>query len=135
MVARILLFILTLFIGYAYASELDSTTDGEILHLFDFINASECEFNRNGLWYDATKAAKHIRRKYEYALGKGLIDSTEDFIAYAASKSSMSGKKYIVQCGDSAEVFCSEWLSDELMKYRSSKKLGPRHSVTERGHP
>jgi hypothetical protein len=49
---------------------------------------------------------------------KGQINSTEDFIKWSASKSEMSGKPYLVKCGDGSPPLLAQWLSDELERYR-----------------
>lgn len=77
---------------------------------------------RNGSWYEASEAADHIRKKYNYVLSKGLIESAEDFIKYSATKSSISGKKYRVQCSNRPEIDSSEWLLTELGAFRATNK-------------
>ena len=42
---------------------------------------------------------EHLQRKYDYLLKKSLVDTSEQFIQRAASKSSVSGKPYRVKCG------------------------------------
>ena len=90
----------------------------EISHLFECLNFSTCEFNRNGSWYKADKATAHLSRKYEYLLRRNLVSSTEDFIERAATESSMSGKPYLVRCGNSSPVTSNSWFKEELAKYR-----------------
>lgn len=101
------------------AQQPDARTLDEINHLLDFIKSSQCDFNRNGTWYKASEAADHINTKYEYVLGKGFVGSSDDFIKYAATKSSMSGKKYVVRCGDNGIMDSSDWLHKELAAFRS----------------
>ena len=68
----------------------------EIQHLLRYIEGSGCEFERNGTVYDSKEARSHIERKYDYI--ESRVDNTEDFVKYAATRSSMSGKKYQVTC-------------------------------------
>ena len=89
----------------------------EVAHLLDFIAESDCSFIRNEKFYDADQARDHINKKYEYV--KNRISSTEQFIAYAATKSSMTGKKYQVTCGGTT-MLSSEWLEEELRNYRGA---------------
>ena len=89
----------------------------EIQHLLRFIESSGCEFERNGTVYDSKKARSHIERKYDYI--ESRVDETEDFIKYAATESSMSGRKYNVKCNGSKQT-SAEWLLDELSRYRAS---------------
>ncbi len=97
---------------------MQADTEKEILHLFEYLENSNCEFNRNGTWYSTHKAVKHIKKKYRYYMKKGLINSAEQFIDRAASRSSMSGKSYLVRCGDSGPVESSTWLTRELKRFR-----------------
>ena len=91
----------------------------EVAHLLTFIEDSNCSFIRNGKVYDAEQAREHISKKYEYV--KKRISSTEQFITYAASKSSITGNVYQVTCGEMT-VPSSEWLAEELLSYRSAHK-------------
>ncbi|MCB2166672.1 MAG: DUF5329 domain-containing protein [Deltaproteobacteria bacterium] len=102
----------------AYAADSCDTMEKEIRHLFDHLENSPCEFNRNGKWYTAEEAAAHIHQKYQYLLKKGLIDSTEQFIDRAASESSLSGKPYMVRCGASEPIKSSIWFKNELGRFR-----------------
>lgn len=94
----------------------------EIDHLLTHLQASGCQFNRNGEWHDAADAAEHLQKKLGYALDKGAITSTEEFIDQAASKSSMSGKDYQVQCAQAAPQPSGHWLREELEHYRTRQR-------------
>jgi len=87
----------------------------EIAHLLDFVETSGCRFERNGSQYDAREARTHIERKYDYV--RKRVRRTEDFIRYAASESSMSGRKYHAIC-DGKPIASQEWLTEELRRYR-----------------
>lgn len=89
--------------------------DSEIDHLLQYIETSNCTFIRNGEIHNSQDAVEHIRKKYAYA--KRRIKSAEDFIRYAATKSSMSGKPYQVIC-NGTEMPTAEWLTDELSRFR-----------------
>ena len=92
-----------------------ASTNDEIEHLLNFVADSGCTFERNGSNYDSVEARAHIQRKYNHI--KNKINNTEDFIKYAASKSSMSGRKYHATC--SGQTITSEdWLTQELARYR-----------------
>ena len=90
----------------------------EVVHLLDYIAQSDCRFIRNDKVYDAEEARDHINKKYEFV--KQRISSTEQFITYAASKSSMTGKKYQVICGETT-MLSKEWLEEELRAYRGNR--------------
>jgi len=93
----------------------------EINYLLGFIESSGCEFYRNGSWYDSKKAQVHLRYKYEALAASARIDTAEDFIDKAATKSSLSGQSYEVRCGGSTPETTSEWLRRELTRYRAAR--------------
>lgn len=113
-----LLLIAILLSSTSYAADSKDTMEKEIQHLFDYLKNSDCEFNRNGKWYNTEEAVKHINKKYQYLIKKGLINSTEQFIDQAASESSMSGKSYMVKCGESEPIKSSVWFKRELTRFR-----------------
>jgi hypothetical protein len=120
-------FVLSIFVlsltSPASSSDFTPATKSEVLHLISYIRQSGCQFNRNGEWYqDANAICGHIQLKCDYFLGKGAINSTEDFIKWSASKSEMSGKPYLVKCGDASPMPLSGWLSQELDRYRRQNK-------------
>ncbi len=90
----------------------------EVEYLLGLVKGSPCRFERNGKLYDGEKAYGHIKEKYEYFSGK--ITSTETFIEYAATKSMMSGKYYLVICPGKEPEKTSDWLLRELGKYREN---------------
>jgi len=90
----------------------------EIQYLLLYVENSGCEFERNGTVYDSKEARSHIERKYNYV--KSHVDETEDFIKYAATESSMSGKKYQVTCNGKKQT-SSDWLRGELSNYRTNQ--------------
>src|SRR6202790_5558832 len=92
----------------------------EINYLLGFVEQSGCQFYRNGSWYDSKKAEAHLREKYDYLAVKGLINSAEDFIEQAATKSSLSGKAYEIKCGSDPVMTTNQWLREALARYRSS---------------
>jgi hypothetical protein len=112
------LFLLSSFCG---AADLPSSTKQEVEHLFTHLEASGCQFNRNGSWYSSREAVAHMRKKYDYLVGKNLLTTTESFIEKAATESSMSGKPYQVKCEGQAAVLSSVWFSNELKTYRNKK--------------
>lgn len=92
-----------------------SPAEAEISHLLDYLSASPCVFIRNGEASTAPDARAHIERKYQH-VGK-LVTTAEDFIAYAATRSSVSGQPYRVRCGE-REFPSAAWLKEELARYR-----------------
>jgi len=106
----------------AQPAPLAARTQVEIDHLFTYIAASGCKFNRNGSWHDMAEASEHVHVKYDWLRGRDMIDSAETFIDKAASRSSLSGSDYMVQCPGSAAVPTSGWLKTELTRFRASRK-------------
>ena len=92
-------------------------TEEEIAHLMQTIEESDCVFSRNGKEHTGVEALEHIRTKYDYV--KRRVKKAEDFIEYAATKSSMTGRPYLVRCGEE-EMATGEWLKAELAAFRKS---------------
>jgi hypothetical protein len=99
-------------------------TQAEVKHLLDYLVGSGCQFNRNGSWYDGPAARDHLRDKYEYLVKRDLVPDAESFIARAASSSSISGRPYLVKCGDKAPVQSAVWLTEELKRWRAQANKG-----------
>jgi Family of unknown function (DUF5329) len=108
-------------------AELGATTKQEISQLIGHLAASGCRFNRNGSWYDASRAVSHINRKYEYLLKRDLVPNTEAFIERAASESSASGKPYLVKCGDAPEMQSAAWFREALARLRAESRNAQEH--------
>jgi Family of unknown function (DUF5329) len=97
----------------------------EIEHLLVTMRGSGCQFNRNGQWHDAERAAQHLRDKYEAMLKRGLITTAESFIDRGASASSMSGTAYEVRCATGAAQPSGAWMHAELKRHRQAKAAAP----------
>lgn len=90
----------------------------EIEHLLQYVQASGCEFIRNGKAHDASAARAHLTKKYQAV--KSRVHSAEDFIRYVASASSISKQTYRVRCAGAAETDSGPWLERELSRLRGS---------------
>jgi hypothetical protein len=118
---RPLLFLLTsIFVAVGTAAPLPPAVRAEIDGLMSRLEASACEFNRNGTWYTATDAKSHLLSKLKYLEDRGAVQTTEQFIELAASRSSMSGQPYLVRCGSGAPVQSGPWLLSQLQVLRST---------------
>lgn len=106
----------------ALAQTPSAATTREIGQLFSALQASGCAFSRNGTWYTAQQASDHLRRKYDYLLKKGMLSSAEGFIELAASKSSLSGRPYLVRCGTAPPVQSGRWFSSKLKALRGDQR-------------
>jgi hypothetical protein len=94
--------------------------EGLITHVQTLRNAS---FIRNGKEYDSSSAAKFLRAKWE--ANEEKIHSPSDFIAQVATKSSTTGKPYLIRFKDGAEVPCGKYLTDQLRKGEGAAPAKP----------
>lgn len=116
-----LILLLSSVFSLAQAAE-PAATKAEIAHLFSALEASNCQFYRNGSWHVAKDAALHLQSKYKYLQDKDLVPSTEKFIERAATESSLSGKAYQIKCADNVVQPSAPWFTAALLKYRSGVK-------------
>ncbi|MDB5792252.1 MAG: hypothetical protein JWQ80_2276 [Massilia sp.] len=94
----------------------------EIAHLLDYVATPGCQFNRNGSWHAGAEARAHLRKKYDYLIKRKLVTTAESFIEHAATESSMSGKDYLVKCGEGRPVASAVYLKEQLLRYRAAAK-------------
>ena len=111
-----LLLILAFFISSIVWADVPAGQEKEVNHLLDFVKNSHCIINRNGTDYPAEKGIEHIQKKYNYF--RDDIKNTEDFIAYSAARSTMSGEDYTVTCPGKETIKTQDWLLAELKRYR-----------------
>jgi hypothetical protein len=118
---RLLLLLLAcLFVAAATAAPLLPVARTEIDALLSRLEASGCEFNRNGTWYTGAEAKPHLLRKLKYLEDRGAVQTTEQFIELAASSSSMLGQPYLVRCANAAPVASRTWLLSQLQLIRAT---------------
>ena len=96
----------------------NAATQAEVGYLLEKVEQSGCRFNRNGSWYDSHQARAHLQKKYDYMAKRDLVKDTETFIDQGASRSSMSGKAYQIQCPGAAPVDAGSWLREALKRKR-----------------
>ena len=89
----------------------EARIEGLIAHVK---NLQDAAFVRNGKDYDAATAAKFLRGKWN--ANRDDIHTAEDFIAKAATKSSTTGKAYMIRFKDGKEVACGPYLAGRLKK-------------------
>jgi len=119
--SKLVVFVLSMLIACAscIAAELSAASKTEIDALLDRLGASGCQFNRNGTWYGSAKAKSHLARKLDYLIDKKLVESPEQFITLAGTKSSQSGETYLVKCGSENAVPSATWLTAQLQDLRT----------------
>jgi Family of unknown function (DUF5329) len=106
--------------GQLRAGEPARDAQREISHLLQYLEASKCAFYRNGTWHSSLEARVHLEEKYKTLRNRSRVSSAEDFLARAATASSVSGVPYQVRCGGQEPVESAKWLNSELMRYRST---------------
>jgi hypothetical protein len=115
----------------AAAAPLPPAARTEVDALLSKLEASGCQFSRNGTWYSSAEARSHLLRKLTYLEGRGAVQTAEQFIELAASRSSSSGKPYHVKCGTEAAVESRLWLSKQLAVMRASARSKPSTTPLE----
>ena len=109
--------VIFIFAGIDARADVPENKIAEVNHLINFVKTSDCVLNRNGTDHSGEKSVAHIQKKYKYFRKK--IKSTEDFIEYSATKSTMSGKYYTVTCPGQKAINSQDWLLTELARFRS----------------
>ncbi len=110
-------FVMSLFCAAITAiADINPWQKNELQHLLNFVAASPCEFERNGDKVSGEDAADHMLKKYKHFADQ--IQTTEDFIRLAATKSEVSGKPYLVYCKGVPATPSADYLRAELGKYR-----------------
>lgn len=107
-----------LLLSLSAVADVPPEQQAEVDHLIATLESSDCMMIRNGKAHDGSEAAGHVRRKYEHFRDK--IGSSEDFIAYSATKSLISGRSYQVQCPGDDPQPSADWLLAELENYRAT---------------
>lgn len=101
----------------------------EVAHLLSYVRYANCDMVRNGVVYSSREGYKHVLEKYDYF--RKRIESTEDFIDLAATKSLLSGKEYMVECRGQDARSSAAWLREELHRYRACVQSGSKHCDSE----
>ncbi|WP_167364850.1 DUF5329 domain-containing protein [Pseudomonas delhiensis] len=120
---RFLLIVFALMCPFVQA-DITPSAQAEITLLLDFVEHSPCSFLRNGKQYPASEARAHLQSKLDYLLKKNMVKSAEDFIEFAGSKSSLSGRPYEVNCANRTQT-SEAWLQAELERIRSEHQVRP----------
>ncbi len=70
----------------------------------------DSRFIRNGKEYDAASAAKFVKAKWE--ANQKDVHTTADFVEKVATKSSTTGKPYLIRFKDGKEIPCAKFLRE-----------------------
>ena len=109
-----------LFISASACADVPADQVKEVKHLLLYVKHSGCIINRNGTDHPAVKGIHHIEKKYDYF--RDDINSTEEFIEYSATKSTMSGNDYMISCPGKKTISTQDWLMSELKRFRAKIK-------------
>ena len=112
------LLLLSIPLVLAFSASASSSLDEEVAHLLETVSQSGCSFVRNGAAHAAQDARAHMELKYGRI--KRRVKTTEQFIEYVATRSSMTGRRYTMRC-EGSELPTGEWLTSELGQYRASR--------------
>ncbi len=97
----------------------DPNMDSEIDFLLDTVVSSDCVFIRNGSEHEAEAARDHLQMKRER--GKRYYSNAEEFVEKIASKSSWTGKDYLIQCGNEPQQKARVWFMSMLNRFRQDE--------------
>lgn len=112
-----LMSLLVLCLAPAQADEIGATERAHIEALIHSVETlPSAVFIRNGSEYEAAKAAKFLRKKWEAHADQ--VHSAQDFIEHIASVSSTSGKPYLIRFSDGRELKSAEFFAAELKKLK-----------------
>ncbi|WP_455285598.1 DUF5329 family protein [Cupriavidus necator] len=106
----------------AHAGKTDPVTQAEIQSLLNRLETSSCQFHRNGNWYPGSQAKSHLLGKLRHIEDRTTLRNTEQFIALAATRSSLSNQPYQVKCGASRPEHSAQWLTRELQAIRAQRR-------------
>jgi hypothetical protein len=110
--------LVSLVVVRAYAQ--DSREAAKIQYLIASIEAlEEAKFIRNGREYDARSASNHLRLKLKNAGDR--VRTAEDFIKFCGSKSSMTGKPYLIRFTDGTAVKAEAFFRNKLMAFAQDR--------------
>ena len=109
----------------AHAAPPAPAVQAEIHALLASLGGSGCQFDRNGTWYPAPQAQAHLQRKLDAVEDHGTLQSTEQFIDAAATRSSITGDPYHVKCGNEAPMESRAWLTARLAQLRAHPQPVP----------
>ncbi len=97
------------------AEGLPAAEKTKIESLLSHVNGlADAKFIRNGKDYDAKNAAKFLRGKWE--ANEKKIHSAADFITVAGTRSSTTGKPYMIQLKGAPPTPCGDYLAARLKK-------------------
>ncbi len=115
--------ILMLLCGTLYLPEAEARQISEkekIDYLISYVeNLSGAVFIRNGSSHTPAEAASHLRTKLRSS--RRSVSTAEDFIQICATKSSITGRKYIISYSDGRSYEAGSYLRKVLVELENEK--------------
>ena len=109
---------------YGYGFSEDSIEASKIQYLIGSIEAmQEVMFLRNGVEYQATQAADHLRLKLKIAGNR--VKTAEDFIKLCGSKSSTTGEAYRMRFPDGTILDTEVFFRKKMKEFMAGKPCQP----------
>lgn len=97
------------------------TEEQKITKLIEYVRSLKgASFIRNGSEHTPEEAAEHLTLKRKKAGSR--VKTAADFIVYCGSKSSMSGKDYMIKLADGKTVKSMDLLVEQLKKINAENK-------------
>jgi len=115
-------FLVILFVCTGICVHAQMTEEAKIEYLINSVNTTPAgsKFIRNGTKHDTAAAINHLRTKYKR--GKKYAKTATDFIENIASKSSMSGRNYLIEFPDGKTITAKEFFTNNLKKLETNLK-------------
>lgn len=88
--------------------------------IHDVETAKGIVFIRNGSEHNGAEAAKHLRRKLDYAGER--VRTAEEFVKACASESSMTHQRYKVRLADGTTMDAANYFGGKLREFDAGKK-------------
>jgi len=113
-IIKSILVILFVFAGICVQAQM--TERAKIEYLINSVNSvpEGTKFIRNGKKHDVADAVSHLRTKYRR--GQKYATTAVDFIENIASKSSMSGREYLIEFPNGRTITAKEFFTDRLRR-------------------
>ena len=120
--SKVIAFIVATFFCFGAISENQPTERDKIEAALQRIGNSDLVFVRNGSEHTGKAAAEHLRSKLKQA-GES-VKTFDDFVDKVATKSSLSGKPYLVKFKDGRSQELAAWLREKTcLRFRSGSDV------------
>lgn len=117
-----MILLLVSLLAFSVGAEEVSEFQNDLNLLMNSLESCECKFVRNGTEHEPKEAREHMERKLKATDGK--VQTIPNFIEYIGTKSSVTGKPYLVKFSDGKTVESAVWLKTKWEEI-SKKKNAP----------